>query len=463
MIRRPLLLCTLTSLALAACSSSGTSDPGGNPSNETALAKSNLQRAPAAEVPSDALSGASAANNAFAVDLYAQVLTAPTASTHNVLTSPLSASLALTMAFSGAHGQTATEMAAALHARPNARDAAFAGQNALSQGLNARAAAAFARATQNAKSGGAAPSADDYQLQVVNSVWGEKSYTWEAPFLDILATNYGTGVYQTDFIHAYEPARLSINAWVSDHTNDKINDLLAKGVLDDATRMVLVNALHLKMPWETPFEASLTRPDTFTLADASTVSADFMRLTTNLGYADDGDAQVVTLPLANRELSVVIALPHDGVSLSSYEAKLGAKSGVLAPPPQTQLVALSLPKVNFTSPSFSLAEPLKALGMNQAFDRAQADFHGLCAQPPDGANLYVSDVVQKAMIAMEESGVEAAAATAVVVAGTTSIEVDPPSPVSVVVNRPFMISIVDQPTGAVLMLGHVQNPTETAQ
>ena len=100
--------------------------------------------------------------------------------------------------------------------------------------------------------------------------------------------------------------------------------------------------------------------------------------------------------------------------------------------------------------------------MTQAFDLVQADLHGLCAHPPDGANLYVSDVIQKTMIAMGESGVEAAAATAVVVAGDLAIYV-PPDPVSVVVNRPFLISIVDQPTGAVLMLGHVQNPSETAQ
>jgi serpin B len=100
------------------------------------------------------------------------------------------------------------------------------------------------------------------------------------------------------------------------------------------------------------------------------------------------------------------------------------------------------------------------MGMPVAFDPINADFKGLCTQPPDGNNLYVSDVLQKAMMAMQETGVEAAAATAVLVASTGAVSV-PPTPVILNVNRPYVLSIVDIPTGAMLFVGHIVDPTQT--
>jgi serpin B len=96
--------------------------------------------------------------------------------------------------------------------------------------------------------------------------------------------------------------------------------------------------------------------------------------------------------------------------------------------------------------------------MGQAFDSTAADFTGMCANPPDGLNLYIADVLQKAMIAMQETGVEAAAATAVIMAGRAAAGV-PPTPTPMVVNRPYLLSIVDVPTGAILFLGHIVDPT----
>jgi serpin B len=445
----------LSSLAVVGCSSSG-SGPAAEQSADVSIAKSSVVQTPLSAVPASALSTAVASNNAFAVDLYAHVL--QQAGT-NVLTSPISASLALTMTYAGANGATKAEMATALHLDPGAGDAAFAGQNALSQALNGRAAAALASAKEGV-SPDAQPSDTDYQLQVVNSVWGEKTYTWEKPFLDVLAANYGTGVYQQDFVHGFESARLTINDWVDTHTNDKIKDLLPDGSLDTNTRMVLVNAIHLKLPWESAFEPGQTLPGDFVRADASTVSTSFMNQTSTFAYVDDGQAQVVSLPLSNRELSVVIALPHADVTLAQYEATLTASSAALAPPATSQLVSLSLPKTTFTSASFSLSDALKQMGMKLAFDKDLADLSGLCAHPPDGDILYVSDVLQKAMISMQEKGVEAAAATAVIIAGNGAAFVPEPTPVPMNVNRPYLVAIIDKPTGAVLMLGHIQDPTD---
>jgi serpin B len=181
-----------------------------------------------------------------------------------------------------------------------------------------------------------------------------------------------------------------------------------------------------------------------------------MNQTEFLPYTDDGQAQIVAVPLIGGQLSVVIALPHG--DLATYEAGLTAASpGALAQPTGSANVALSLPKVAFTSPTFSLATPLKAMGMVQAFDPNAADFKGLCANPPDGDNLYVSDVLQKAMVAMQETGVEAAAATAVIIDGASAV---PPTPTPMIVDRPFVMAIVDVPTGAILFLGHIEDPTD---
>ena len=268
-LRNVLPLCPVLLLSLAACG--GSSSSGGNSTNPAAVAidQSPVPRKAASAISASTLAGAVTANNAFAVDLYGRVRTDPSNATGNLLTSPISASLALTMTYGAAQGTTATQMATALHLGSAASDI-FDGQNALSQALASRAAAALASDTRSAQENQQpAPSASDYQLQVVNSVWGEQTYPWDKPFLDILAQSYGTGVYLEDFVHAFDPARLAINAWVSSETNDKITNLLPPGTLDDTTRMVLVNAIHLKMPWASPFQVSATSTGIFSASHGS--------------------------------------------------------------------------------------------------------------------------------------------------------------------------------------------------
>jgi serpin B len=461
----------LLAVALAGCGSSS-STAAGSPTQTASgdggsisvngqsitLARSSVARGDASLVSAASLSGAVTANNAFAVDLYAKLRAGnPMAATTNLITSPLSASIALTMTYAGAVGDTATQMASALH-YGDAASTIFDGQNALSQALASRAASALAADTKIAADNEEpAPAPTDYQLQIVNSVWGEETYTWNAPFLDILAKDYGTGVYQEDFVANFDPARLLINQWVSDETADKINGLLPEGALDNSTRMVLVNAIHLKLPWATPFEVSATASASFTTASGASVTTPFMNRTDAMSYIDDGAAQVVGLPLAAAQIGVVIALPHG--DLATYEAALSATSAAIKMPTASSLVKLSLPKVTFTSPTFSLKTALVAMGMPLAFDPSHASFTGLCTKTPDGDNLSMSDVVQKATIAMQETGVEAAAATAVILTGDDTEET-PPTPIPMIVNHPYVISIVDLPTGAVLFTGHVVDPTQ---
>ena len=448
----------LTLAALAGCSSSSSSASSGGPgaitvNGETvSLAQSSATREEASAVPADALSGAVAANNAFALDLYARQASASAAS--NVVMSPLSASIALTMTYAGAKGSTASQMATALHYGAGA-SSIFDGQNGLTQALASRGSDALAAATHDASENQEpAPDASNYTLQVVNSLWGEKTYTWNADFLDAMAKDYGTGVYQEDFIGNFDGARQTINAWVSTETVDKINNLLPTGSLDSGTRLVLVNAVHLKFPWLSPFQVGATAPGTFIPYGGSSVTTPFMSQSAEFPYVDDGNAQIVAMPTYNNQLAVVIALPHG--DLATYEAGLTASSAAFAVPSGTTEVALSLPKSSFTSDSISLKSSLQAMGMTDAFDKAKADFSGLVT-PADGANLYIDDVLQKAMIAIDETGVEAAAATAVI-AETDAVASDP---VVVNVNHPYLISIIDVPTGAVLFVGHIVDPTLT--
>ena len=420
------------------------------------LADASAARVPASSVSEGVLASAVTANNAFAIDLYARL--ASDAGASNILTSPISASLALTMTYAGAQGQTATEMATALHFESDAGTAIFGGQSALSQALASRGPTALAVAQYATRGSPVPPVASDYELQVITSVWGEQTYPWAAPFLAILAESYGTGVYLEDFINQPDQARQTINGWVSAETDDKINNLLAPGLLNSSTRFVLVNAIHLKLPWVIPFDHAFTVQNAFTRADGSTVSPSVMSETAKLlGYSDDGQAQIVELPLEGHQVAVLIALPHPGVDLASYESALSPKSVVIAQPQTSAYVTLSMPKMTFTTQAFSLASPLMAMGMIQAFDPGSANFRGMCPNPPDGNNLYLSSVLQKATLAMQEDGVEAAAATEV---GGGAFSSPPPS-VLMVVDHPYLISIVDVPTGAVLFLGHIEDPTDS--
>ena len=417
-------------------------------------------RRAADSVPATALAAAVSANNAFAVALFAQVR--PSSAKSNLLTSPISAELALTMAYAGATDQTRAEMATALSFGATPAASIFDGQNALSQALLKRGPAALALAAQSYRGNAGPPLATDYELQIVNSLWGERSIAWQTPFLRTLAANYGAPLHQRDFVHDSEAARQAINAWVSQQTRNKINDLLFPGAVSSETRLVLVNALHLKLPWQTPFQEAATAPAAFTRADKTQVNTPFMNSQQKLSYVDDGAAQVVSLPLAGKELSLIVALPHADTTLEVYERSLRAGSAALVAPKQTALVKLSLPRSTFTSPTFSLKEALQALGMKQAFDDQHAHFEGMCTQRPGDARLFVSDVLQKTMIDVQETGLEAAAATAVVMSTAMAVIKHGPDPVPIpmIVNRPYLIAVVDVPTGAILMLGHITDPSQ---
>lgn len=415
-----------SALLLAGCVTSPDLD--GDPGHLVAA------ESPRAPVAAGAAESAAASVRALGTDLYAIL----GRDDGNVVFSPYSAAVALAMSRAGAVGQTASEMDQVLHAGPGALDPGF---NALDQALAERPGEFQL------------PGADtpvELVLTMANQLWGQEGSRFHDHFLTNLAGNYGTGVRVVDFVDASEDARSSINHWVSDQTRERIPELIPAGVLNELTRLVLTNAIYLKAPWHAPFRPAATAAGTFTRLDGSTVQAQMMRLSERLGYtAGDGFA-AVDLPYAGRQLSMLVIVPDEG-AFSGFETGLDADrlQAIVNGLASTQ-VNLGFPRFEFRTQA-ALAGALRELGMPTAFTDA-ADFS---AMGPDGDDWVIQDVLHEAFISVDEEGTEAAAATAVVM-GVTSA---PLEPVVLNVDRPFLFVIRDVPTGAILFMGRVVDPT----
>jgi serpin B len=381
---------------------------------------------PASDLP-DLVSG----NTAFAFDLY-RVLAQQDG---NLFYSPYSISLALAMTYAGARTETERQMAQALHFTL-AQDRLHPAWNGLDLEL--------ARRGQGAKG----KDGKSFRLNIVNAIWGQKGFQFSSQFLDVLAANYGAGLRLLDFEKAGEAARVTINDWVKQQTEGRIQDLIPQGVIDELTRLVLTNAIYFNAAWAMPFEPKLTEDGPFTLADGNQVTVPMMRQSESLGYAEGPGYQAVELPYDGRELSMVVLLPRPG-EFASFERSLdAAQVETILKGLERNQVALVMPKWKFDS-QFSLRDALVALGMRDAFTDA-ADFSGMTGS----RDLYIQAVVHKAFVSVDERGTEAAAATAVLMRLTAA----PAQPVEVTVDRPFLFLIRDVQTGAILFVGRVMNP-----
>ncbi len=373
-------------------------------------------------------------NSGFAFELY-QALKGQGG---NLFYSPYSISLALAMTYAGAHGETAQQMAgtlqflleqARLHPAFNWLDAELASRGEGAQGKDGKG----------------------FRLNIVNAIWGQKDYEFLTEFLDVLAENYGAGLRILDFIREAEESRLIINGWVSDQTEGRIEDLIPEGVIDELTRLVLTNAIYFNAAWAYPFIKDVTADDPFYLIEGGQITVPMMKQMESFGYADGEGYQAIELPYDGGELSMVILLPEAG-QFGAFEKELEAQQvDAIIEDLQSTRVTLTMPKFEFDS-EFGLKDALAGMGMPIAFSPDEADFSGMTGN----RELFISDVVHKAFVAVDEAGTEAAAATAVVV-GTTSMPVEPP--VEVTIDRPFIFLIRDIETGAVLFVGRVLNPS----
>jgi serpin B len=286
-------------------------------------------------------------------------------------------------------------------------------------------------------------------LNIVNAIWGQKDFKFSSEYLDLLAQNYGAGLRILDFIKAAEPSHQTINQWVSDQTEARIKDLLPKGSIDEYTRLVLTNAIYFNAAWRSQFEKDATTDGKFTLIDGSQVTASLMHQTESFGYSEGDNYQAVQLPYDGNELSMVVILPKLD-QFKAFETGIsGEKITQIIKSLQGAEVELTLPKFKIES-EFGLNKALKDLGMKDAFDPGKADFSGM-----DGnKDLYISDVVHKAWVTLDEAGTEAAAATGVVMR-TTSMPLEIKE---MKIDHPFIFLIRDNQTGTVLFIGRVMNP-----
>ena len=341
------------------------------------------------------------------------------------------------MARAGARGQTAAEMDAVL--RDLASDEHAGWLNALDQALASRSG------TFEDLGGNALPVA----LRIANAPFAQRGMPLEPAYLEALAARYGAGLRLVDYVADTEGARQLINGWVSDQTEQRIPELLVPGVLTPESRLTLVNAIYLKAPWLEPFAVEATAPGTFTRADGSTVEVPLMAASAAMPYASGAGWQAVEIPYIGGSLAMTVIVPDD---LAAFEAaltvdQLASITDALA---ETQ-VTLTFPKFSIETKA-RLADVLAALGMPSAFGDG-ADFSGITT----AEQLVISDVIHQANIDVDEKGTEAAAATAVVMRATGM----PVEPVTVRVDRPFLFALRDVPTGAVLFLGRVGDPSIT--
>ncbi|NUM46045.1 MAG: serpin family protein [Anaerolineales bacterium] len=415
---KPLFLLLILTLLLPACTPTS--------STET---HSTLRRITSPDVDAAAVQQLAAGNTAFALDLY-QALKTPDA---NLFYSPYSLSLALAMTYAGARGNTETQMAQVLH---------FPSQDTLHPAFNALDLALTARA--NGKKA--------FELTLANSLWGQQDYVFEPAFLDTLAANYGAGLRLTDFAHAPDPARVAINDWVSDQTQDRINDLIPEGAIDSLTRLVLANAIYFNAQWVHPFAAESTSDAPFNLLTGETINVPMMRMEepVPLAYGQGAGYQAVELPYQGEQISMLIIVPDAGTFPAFEGALTPEQYTTLVNGLTPQMVNLILPKFTFAT-TFSLSDTLAGMGMPDAFDPDLADFSGM-----DGTtDLYIAHVFHKAFVAVDEAGTEAAAASAVVMNLESA---RPMEGVVLFVDRPFLFFIRDMETGTILFAGRVVAP-----
>jgi serpin B len=381
---------------------------------------------------SDDLAALAQGNSAFAFDLY-QVLREQDG---NLFYSPYSISLALAMTYAGARGETEAQMADALHFT-------------LSQAQLPPAFRDLTLALASRGEGAEGKDGEGFRLNIANALWGQEGYQFLDEFLAVLDDNYGAGMRLVDFVGAPEDSRVAINDWVSDETEGRIENLIPQGVINALTRLVLTNAIYFNAAWEEPFQEEATRDGTFYLLDGSEVTVPMMRQTTSFLYAAGKGYQAVELPYDGHQLSMVILLPEAG-TFEDFQGALDARQvDAIVQDLTRQQVALAMPQFEFES-EFSLNEALAALGMPLAFTGG-ADFSGMTGN----RDLFISAVIHKAFVSVDEAGTEAAAATAVVMELTAA----PAEPVQVTLDRPFIFFIRDIETGAILFLGRIVDPS----
>ena len=395
---------------------------------------------------------AARATNELAVELHRQLATAD----ENLCVSPYSIESALAMTYSGADGETRTEMARVLHF-PTNDTGVPASFSALQHSLEQMSAKTAEIVKQSKKFGG--PS-EPITLNIANRLFAQKGYAFRAAYLSLVKQNFGGAFEPIDFVADPAAATQRINKSVADQTRDRIRDLIPADALDKTTRLVLANALYLKAPWASEFSQNATKSEPFFVHGGAPLDVPTMqKRSDHFGYAKRDGYTAVSLPYVGNDLQFLVLLPDDVNGLRALESKLSGDTLASCAKLERRDVDLHLPKFKLEPPTITLAEKFEALGMKTAFDKPQgsANFDKMAPRKPDDY-LYISQIFHKTFIAVDEKGTEAAAATAVAMMAGTALRSPPPPPIEVKVDRPFVYAIQHVPSGVCLFLGRVTDP-----
>lgn len=380
-------------------------------------------RAPTAKVPGADPGAIAAAEQAFSLALLAKSATG----TGNTTVSPASLAAVLAMLQQGARGQTAQQIAAALHVPGMSAAEVGAAWHALATAWNSDAAAGH------------------IDLATANSLWQQKGFRLEPAFLRALASYFDAGVWQADFAGDMPGALDAINRWTSANTHGKITKLFDS--LPAQTQLVLADAVYFKAAWQTPFEGSDTAPATFTTAAGTSVRTPFMNASTVLPAARTSTYDAVELPYRGGRFSALAVMPTQQ-SLRDFVAGLTSdRLAAIVSGLSGQAVALALPKFTTTS-TLELNSVLQQLGISAAFGDG-ADFSGITSSP-----LKISEVLQRSYLKVAEKGTEAAAVTGAVLVPTAV----PAAQNRITLDHPFLFLIRDNTTGAILFASEINNP-----
>ncbi len=348
----------------------------------------------------------------------------------NVFFSPWSVSTALAMAYEGARGETAAEMAAVLRLPENdterweAFEEIFAELTECGEGAN---------------------------LSAANAFWNSNDFHMLENYTKVLDEYYMAEGRSLDFVGDPEGSRQTINAWVEGRTNGKIKDLIPQNAIGAMTMLILTNAIYMNARWSQFFDAANTHPGPFTSESGDVLTVPIMRNAAEnatYNYSETEDFQAIELPYVGAELSMFVFLPKDGDILDTVGLLDNGGFGSIVDSMEERNVKVFIPQFECET-EYDLVDALKGMGIKAAFG-GSADFSGIAGT--DG--LYISKVYHKGFIKVYENGTEAAAATAVLIEKTGI------SPSTAIFNadHPFVFVIQHKPTGAILFMGKVANP-----
>ncbi|KAM9324712.1 antithrombin-III [Gastrophryne carolinensis] len=380
----------------------------------------------------------SKANARFAIDFY-KVLADSKTNDENMFMSPLSISQAFTLAKLGSCDNTLKELMEVFHFDDVSTKASDQIHFFFAK-LNCRL---YRKANKSS------------ELVSTNRLFGEKSLTFNETYQEISEVVYGAKLWPLNFKENAAESREVINNWISNKTEKRITDVIPDGAITEDTILVLVNAIYFKGLWKLMFDSYNTRLDEFHVPGRSEicqVPTMYQENTFRYGLYKEDSVQVLELPYKGDDISMVMVLPSEGTPLENVERDLSLEKllGWLNNAQEVELHA-HIPRFRI-SDSFSLKEKLSKMGLRDLFDPHAARLTGIVAG--GRTDLFLSEAYHKAFLEVNEEGSEAAASTAVLIAGRSFM----PKRTTFKANRPFLAIIREVPINAIIFMGRISNP-----